>query len=326
MSTSLGWPRVHLRSTPSTNDHARALASAGAPHGTLVTATEQTAGRGRQGRTWVARPGESLIASLVVRGFDALLPLRTGLAVADVAGPAAHVKWPNDVHLDGRKVAGILVEGRPQEGWAVVGIGLNVAVDLGELPEDVRAVAASLGRSPREVEPTLRELLVALNHRLTEPPAATVAALRERDALLGRPVGWSAGTGLGAGIDDQGRLLVRTAGGAIHALDAGEVHLGAAAGMSAHMSEIHVMPHDDRWAVHDEPGGPPIAEFETREAAELDARNRGGEVIVHAGEAHPERADADSEQASGFDRTDPTHERNRGARGPEEPLTPQAGL
>src|SRR4051812_30256001 len=120
-------PRAHFRVTDSTNARARDLAAAGAPHGTVVTAREQTAGRGRQGRRWVGPPGEALLVSVILREFDGLLPLRAGLAVADVAGEAARVKWPNDVLVDGRKLAGILVEGRPHEGRAGVGIGVNVS-------------------------------------------------------------------------------------------------------------------------------------------------------------------------------------------------------
>jgi BirA family biotin operon repressor/biotin-[acetyl-CoA-carboxylase] ligase len=224
----LGRPRLHLREVDSTNDRARALAAAGAPHGTVVTAGVQTAGRGRQGRTWTAPPGTSLLLSLVIREIDALLPLRTGLAVADLAGPAASVKWPNDVLVDGRKVAGILVEGRPQEGWAVVGIGVNAAVALADLPPELRDSAGTLGRSPDELEPTLAELLAALERRLAEPAAAVVAAFRDRDALAGRPVTWAGGAGTAAGVDEQGRLLVRLADGSELALDAGEVHLGGA--------------------------------------------------------------------------------------------------
>ena len=128
--SALGRPRLHLRETTSTNDRARALAAAGAPHGTLVTAAAQTAGRGRQGRTWSAPPGRALLLSLVLRSPDRMLPLAAAVAVADAAGPDAAIKWPNDVLLDGRKVAGILAEARPQDGWAVLGIGLNVAVRL----------------------------------------------------------------------------------------------------------------------------------------------------------------------------------------------------
>src|SRR5712691_6583369 len=120
----LGSPRVHLRRTDSTNDAARELALAGAPHGTLVTASEQTAGRGRQGRRWSAPPDSALLMSLLLRwrppqGVPQLLPLIAGLAVCDVAGERTLLKWPNDVVLvsgEGlAKLAGILVEGRPQE-------------------------------------------------------------------------------------------------------------------------------------------------------------------------------------------------------------------
>ena len=221
---TVGRPRRHLRETSSTNELARALAAAGAPHGTLVTTSFQTAGRGRQGRTWTAPAGRALLLSLIVRGVDGLLSLRAGLAVADLAGPAAMVKWPNDVLLEGRKVAGVLVEARPQEGWAVVGIGVNAALAPDELPPVLNA--GTLGRSPGELEATLQELLGHLASRLGEPADETLAALRVRDALLDRPLSWPGGEGVGAGIDEDGRLRVRGRGGE-QVLDAGEVHLGS---------------------------------------------------------------------------------------------------
>jgi BirA family transcriptional regulator, biotin operon repressor / biotin---[acetyl-CoA-carboxylase] ligase len=223
--SALGRPRLHLRETGSTNDRARALAAAGAPHGTLVTAAAQTAGRGRHGRRWVAPPGRAVLLSLVVRELEPLLPLRAGLAVADLAGPAARVKWPNDVLVDGRKVAGVLVEARPQEGWAVLGVGVNVAVDVAELPEELHELAGTLGRAPGEIEDALAELLAALERRLAEPAAAALEALRARDAVQGRRVRWAGGEGEGAGIDDRGALLVRRDDGEVVALDAGEVRL-----------------------------------------------------------------------------------------------------
>jgi BirA family biotin operon repressor/biotin-[acetyl-CoA-carboxylase] ligase len=134
----LGTPRVHLRQTDSTNARARELAVRGAPHGTLVTAGEQSAGRGRQGRTWSAPAGRALLCSLILREPPRLLPLRAGVAVSEVCGERAVVKWPNDVLVSGRKLAGILVEGRPQEGWAVLGIGLNVAVRPEQFPPELR--------------------------------------------------------------------------------------------------------------------------------------------------------------------------------------------
>lgn len=226
MSARLGTPRLHHRVTDSTNDRARALAGAGAPHGTLVTAGAQRAGRGRQGRTWSAPPGRALLMSLVLRDWPPLLPIVGAVAVADVAGPAAAIKWPNDVLLDGRKLAGILAEGRPQESCAVLGIGLNVAVRSADLPAELRDRAASLGLEPAAIEPTLDELLRALERRLAQPTAELLADYRARDALAGRAVRWAHGEGVARGIDDSGRLLVALAGGGDAALDAGEVHLG----------------------------------------------------------------------------------------------------
>lgn len=226
MSVTLGTPRLHHRVTDSTSDLARALASAGAPHGTLVTAGEQRAGRGRQGRTWSAPPGRALLMSLVLREWPALLPIAAAVAVADVAGPDAAIKWPNDVLLDGRKLAGILAEGRPQERWAVLGIGINVAVREDDLPAELCGRAASLGLAPAAIEPTLDALLRALERRLAQPDAQLLADYRARDALLGERVRWARGDGVACGIDDAGRLLVKPAGAVEPvALDAGEVHL-----------------------------------------------------------------------------------------------------
>jgi len=222
---TLGEPREHHETIGSTNARARKLADKGATHGTLVTADEQTKGRGRQGRTWVTPPGVAIAASLVLREFDDLLPLRAGLAVADVAGPDALVKWPNDVWLDGRKVAGILAESKDSK-WAVLGIGVNVAVDVAALPEEAAEVAGTLGKSPADVEPTLTALLTALEKRLGQDRVSVLAALRERDALLGRRVRWQDGEGLGAGIDESGALRVDVNGREI-TLTAGEVTLSA---------------------------------------------------------------------------------------------------
>ncbi len=222
----LGRPRLHLRATGSTNDQARALAARGAPHGTLVTAGAQSAGRGRQGRVWTAPPGRALLCSLVVRRPGELLSLAAGVAVAAVAGPEALIKWPNDVLLAERKVAGILVEGRPQENWAVLGIGLNVALREADIPPELRGRAGSLGLEPADVEAVLDQLLGELERWLCAPADDVLDAVRARDALLGRPVSWTHGAGVGAGIDARGRLLVEH-GDAVVALEAGEVHLGS---------------------------------------------------------------------------------------------------
>jgi BirA family transcriptional regulator, biotin operon repressor / biotin---[acetyl-CoA-carboxylase] ligase len=234
---------VHLRETGSTNDRARELADAGAPHGTLVTASSQSAGRGRQGRSWSAPANSSLLMSLLLRPGAppdgeppaqplGLLPLIAAVAVCDVAGEDARIKWPNDVVLARpgpdrplAKLAGILAEGRPQAGWTVLGIGLNVAIRLDEL----RAGAATLGYGRDAIEPTLERLLDALERRLAEPTARTLDAWRSRDALHGREIAWGSGRGRAQGIDAAGHLLVALDGGELIALDAGEVHLRPAA-------------------------------------------------------------------------------------------------
>ncbi|MBV9004457.1 MAG: biotin--[acetyl-CoA-carboxylase] ligase, partial [Solirubrobacterales bacterium] len=180
---SLGSPRVHFRVVDSTNERARELAERGAPHGTLVTAAEQAAGRGRQGRTWNAPRGRAILCSLVLHKVPRLLPLAAGVAVAEVAGADARVKWPNDVLVDGRKVAGILVEGRPQEGWAVLGIGINVAVRPEELPPELRDRAGTLGLEPDAIEPLLARLLGSLEHWIAADVASVLTAVRGRDEL-----------------------------------------------------------------------------------------------------------------------------------------------
>jgi BirA family transcriptional regulator, biotin operon repressor / biotin---[acetyl-CoA-carboxylase] ligase len=225
---TLGRPRLHLREIGSTSDRARELAQAGAPHGTLVTTDHQVAGRGRQGRTWTTPPGRALTMSLVLREVTPLVPLAAGVAVAEAIGSGAAIKWPNDVLVDGRKVAGILVEARPQEGWAILGIGINVALAPTDLPPELRDRAGTLGRPPEDVAVVREAVLAALGARLAQPATELLAAWRARDALAGRAVTWEGGQGTADGVDDAGRLRVRLREGRTVALDAGEVHLGTA--------------------------------------------------------------------------------------------------
>jgi BirA family biotin operon repressor/biotin-[acetyl-CoA-carboxylase] ligase len=251
VSAQLGLPRVHLRCTGSTNDRARELALRGAPHGTLVTAEAQSAGRGRQGRRWSAPPGSSLLMSIVLRWqvsdrSPSILPLVAAVAICDVVGPDARIKWPNDIVVDrapalGKlagivvdrapalgKLAGILVEGRPQQGWAVLGVGVNVAVHIKDLPATLRSGAATLAHGREAIEPFLDALLDALERRLAEPSEQTLQAWRVRDVLRDREIAWSGGRGRACGIDDDGRLLVELPDGLRTALAAGEVHLESA--------------------------------------------------------------------------------------------------
>jgi BirA family transcriptional regulator, biotin operon repressor / biotin---[acetyl-CoA-carboxylase] ligase len=236
---TFGRPQRHFRRTDSTNERARELVEAGAPSGTVVTAAEQTAGRGRRGRSWAAPAGKALLYSAILRPLDArhgMLPVASPLAVAEaveaVAPERCEVKWPNDVWIARRKVAGVLIEARPPE-WAVIGVGLNVSIADGELPADLRWPATSIGHGA-----SVEQALKALNDRLGEwieaPRGRLLAAYAERDALRGREVAWEGGPpgsqdghGVAAGIDASGNLLVELESGRRIALGAGEVQLSA---------------------------------------------------------------------------------------------------
>jgi len=251
---SFGAPHRHFARTDSTNTRARELAAAGASHGTIVTAAEQSAGRGRQGRTWAAPPNKALLYSAIVRPLEehhTLLPLAAPLAVCEAAeelqpGIKCKLKWPNDVHLEGRKLAGILIEARPQDGWAVIGVGLNLSIQQDEFPAELRDTAISIfdsdgrtkergsaGPSPLlSGRPPLLGLLTAakvLSRHLATwikaEPDEVLAAWRSRDALLGREVAWEGGSGVADGVDDRGYLVVVTPSGGRIAVGAGEVHL-----------------------------------------------------------------------------------------------------
>ena len=260
----------HFRVTDSTNARARELAAAGAPHGTVVTADEQTEGRGRQGRAWVAPRGRALLYSLLLRplGDRPLLPLAAALAVCEaaeelVAAPspggteqprdlACKIKWPNDVLVEGRKLAGILIEAHPATGegrrsgddWAVIGVGLNLTIASEEFPPELRDRATSLaaattagakaarsgpGATQRgAIAPTLRctaLLSAALGRWVDAEDEAILDAWRERDALEGHEVRWDGGSGVAGGVDSRGNLIVATSTGPV-TLSAGEVHLG----------------------------------------------------------------------------------------------------
>jgi BirA family biotin operon repressor/biotin-[acetyl-CoA-carboxylase] ligase len=240
----LGGPVLHLDVAGSTNDVARDLAAAGAPSGTVVLAEEQTAGRGRQGRAWIAPRGRALTLSVIVRAGGevlALLPLTAAVAACEaceqVVPVGCAVKWPNDVWIDQRKVAGILIEARPQEGWAVVGIGLNVETTAEELPADLGDSATSLriatgGEVGRER--MLEVLLERLAAWLSAERDRLLSAYRERDGLYGRTIAWTAGPehheGEAKGVDEEGNLVVFTAAGERRTLASGEVHLVSGGG------------------------------------------------------------------------------------------------
>jgi BirA family transcriptional regulator, biotin operon repressor / biotin---[acetyl-CoA-carboxylase] ligase len=241
--TGFGHPHRHFRRTDSTNECAKELATGGAPGGLVVTADEQTAGRGRRGRAWFAPPGSCLLYSGLLRPFAGdqatLLPLAVPVAVCEAAETVAPVrcqlKWPNDVWIDERKIAGVLVEARPEEGWAVIGVGLNVAIPQEDFPTELQETATSL--LPTEAEnglpaggaPGVRRALATLNEALGRWVGASdeevLAAFRARDALCGRRISWEDGEGVAMEIDERGHLVVEKPGGERVALGAGEVHL-----------------------------------------------------------------------------------------------------
>ncbi len=221
-----GWTLVALESAGSTNDEAMALADAGAPEGTLVWARQQTGGRGRRGRVW-ASPVGNLYSSTVLRpdcpaARAAELGFVAALAVADIvpAGRDLRVKWPNDVLVDGGKVAGILPEssiapdGRAEH--VVMGIGVNVGF-APSLPE-MRYPGACVGGT---VEAALERLAAALALRVAEWRRDGFAAVREQWLAKAGPLGLEVDVKLGdelvrgryAGMDGEGALLLETAAG-----------------------------------------------------------------------------------------------------------------
>jgi BirA family transcriptional regulator, biotin operon repressor / biotin---[acetyl-CoA-carboxylase] ligase len=253
--SEFGRPHRHLRCTDSTIDRARELAEAGAPHGTVVTAAEQSAGRGRQGRTWTAPAGRALLYSAILRPLDErhlLLPLAVPIAVCEAAeeledGLECAIKWPNDVWVAkraegsperGRKLAGVLIEAKPQDGWAVIGVGLNLGIEPGEFPPELRDTATSLslpgdGAGSGDGDPeraaarerARRALDAALGRWVGATEGAVLGEWRRRDALRGREVAWDGGSGVADGVDDRGCLVVVVPGGGRVSVGAGEVHL-----------------------------------------------------------------------------------------------------
>jgi BirA family biotin operon repressor/biotin-[acetyl-CoA-carboxylase] ligase len=233
-----GTPHRHFQSTDSTNERARDLAAEGAESGTVITAAEQRDGRGRHGRTWVAPFGKALLYSAILRDPKQLqlLPLAAAVATSEAAESLAPdivcgVKWPNDVRVEDRKVAGILIEARPGE-WAVIGVGLNLTIAPEEFPEEFRDDAASLGTvadgveaaslSPEAARAALDE---ALGRWVDASAEDILDAWRGRDLLEGREISWDGGSGVAAGIDARGNLVVTLPGGGRTTLAAGEVHL-----------------------------------------------------------------------------------------------------
>lgn len=185
----LGRSLTMFDSIDSTNTYLRDRRPPGLPHGHLVLAEEQTAGRGRAGRRWLAPRGACLLASLLLLDGSPPVPTvwATAAALADTvsafSGRAARVKWPNDVTVNGRKIAGILAE-CDRDGALVVGWGLNVLLRESDLPPELAASATSLAMLAPALPPPRQAVLTALLERL-EPLLDAVAAGRT-DAVFAR--------------------------------------------------------------------------------------------------------------------------------------------
>jgi BirA family transcriptional regulator, biotin operon repressor / biotin---[acetyl-CoA-carboxylase] ligase len=237
-----------LESTSSTNDVAARLAESGAEEGTTVVAEMQTAGRGRHGRTWFSPPGAGLYVSVIVRpdrgssapgNPTALLTLACGVAICEavrvVTGLPAEIKWPNDVLIGRRKLAGILAESVTQGGmphFLIIGVGINLqrAAYPPDLAARVTSIEAETNR-PADRALVLAEMLAALDVRYADLHGGRFDAIltawrRLAVSLPGRHVEWDSPAGVirgrAQGIDPHGALLVDV-GGQLHRVVAGEV-------------------------------------------------------------------------------------------------------
>lgn len=226
--------------TGSTNADLLAEARAGAAEGLVLVAEEQTAGRGRLGRSWSAPPGAGLIFSVLLRPAGVpptrlgWLPLLTGVAVAsavrDQTGLPASLKWPNDVLVGERKLAGILAEAHGDA--VVVGVGLNITLTQAELPVPAATSLLIEDAASTDRAALLAAILAGLARRYlawrTGPAGAELRADYLRwCATIGREVraelpGGAVLTGTAADVDDAGRLVLRTPGGLVP-VSAGDV-------------------------------------------------------------------------------------------------------
>ncbi|MGE5850215.1 MAG: biotin--[acetyl-CoA-carboxylase] ligase [Candidatus Methylomirabilota bacterium] len=247
-SRVIGHPLEVVGEVGSTNDRVLAAGRDGAPEGLAIIADRQTAGRGRLGRPWASPAGVGLYTSILLRpnvraSQVSLLSLVAGLAVVEgiesVAGLAPLLKWPNDLLVDGKKVAGILAETATVESrvsYVGVGIGINVGHDAQDLPEELRASATSLclttGReiSRGELAAEIYNRLDCWYREFSDGRYQSILARgRERSAILGSSVDVLVGderwSGLAVDLDADGALLVQEASGALRRVLAGEVSI-----------------------------------------------------------------------------------------------------
>jgi BirA family biotin operon repressor/biotin-[acetyl-CoA-carboxylase] ligase len=239
---AIGRCALHLASISSTMDAARREAEDGAPHGMIVLADEQTSGQGRRGRRWVSPAGNLYVTIILrpaawnARTLAIVAPLAACEAVEAVANVRAGIRWPNDVLIEGRKVAGVLIDvnfGRAGVDYALVGVGINVRLDPSK-HEEIRDVATSLAAESGE-DVSRERLLASLLNRFERLYASAgrddsvYDAWRARLETLGRQVRVQFGDqfdeGVAEDVDGDGNLLLRRADGSIVALAAGDVTL-----------------------------------------------------------------------------------------------------
>jgi BirA family biotin operon repressor/biotin-[acetyl-CoA-carboxylase] ligase len=229
-------PIVRVGVVPSTQVLAFELAASGAVDGTAIVAASQTAGRGRRGRRWEDEPGASLLVSIIVRPSRPprewpRLSFAAALAVADmlaeVAGLPARLKWPNDVLVGGRKIAGILLESRSGLAVVVVGIGVNLAQrDFPPALADRATSVVLQAHAPVDGEVALAALLDAFARWRARLEGEGFATLRQRwlalSDTIGRSVRGDGWQGEAVDLDEDGALLLR-AGGGLQRVVAGEI-------------------------------------------------------------------------------------------------------
>jgi BirA family transcriptional regulator, biotin operon repressor / biotin---[acetyl-CoA-carboxylase] ligase len=233
---------VILEEAESTQDIAREMAKLGESEGTAVMAVRQTRGRGRTGHSWISPPGKNLALSLILRPpmppEDAVfLSLLASIAVAETVEEAgvvgAELKWPNDVLVEGKKIAGILSEaamqGRTVE-FVVIGVGLNVNSLTTDFPPELRSSVTSMllccGKEvpPEEVARTFMTRMVALYQRLQDEGGGFVPPLwQSRWAHKGCALVHEGTRAVAEGLDHRGALLLRTEDGSVKRVLSGEV-------------------------------------------------------------------------------------------------------
>ncbi|HWT80835.1 MAG TPA: biotin--[acetyl-CoA-carboxylase] ligase [Candidatus Methylomirabilis sp.] len=244
----IGRPLQVVAEIGSTNDAVMEAARAGEPEGFAILADRQTAGRGRRGRSWVSPAGVGVYTSVLLRPqqLPARIPLLTlvgGLAVAEaiqeIARVAARLKWPNDVLVEGRKIAGVLTEMASTDGEVgpvVIGMGINVNHGPQDFPAELLPVATSLALVTGKTLPRGKVAAAVFNaldgwYQVFREgdDAAILTAGRERSAILGRPVDLHTGEGHWQGIavdlDSDGALLVQEEGAGLRRVIAGDVSI-----------------------------------------------------------------------------------------------------